>query len=191
MKYTIQRSLATLALLVCLPAYAEEEVENPCLLIDEKILKLISEDPDKLIEIVAKEVALNSACSCEILKAAIAQSKADGKTVAALLEAAIMASPQYMELMVRCSLAAAPDAHPDILNMLKRLGISDSSSSATAKRLALKFVKSPNVMPPMVGAPIIPNPLDPPGGLIPVLPPVPELIIPPVINPPATTTVDP
>jgi hypothetical protein len=192
MKVTISKSVASLVLLLSMPSYAVDSLASSRPLIEQGVIKRVSENPSKVIEIVLAEVELNGAYSGEILIAAIGASKADVKTIVAILEAAIMATPQHIEPMVLGSVAAAPDARQDIIALLERLGVSESASSDAAKKLATMLAQISTSFPPLVKATSLPNPLDNFGKSLPqTMPTVPPLIIPPVIKPPVTTNVNP
>jgi hypothetical protein len=71
-------------------------------------------DKSQVLDIVSKEAGQNGDCVCEIVKAAIAASKATKETVGLIVESAATAVPDRMDLIVQCATAAAPDALTDI-----------------------------------------------------------------------------
>lgn len=70
----------------------------------------VASDSTKLLEIVDAYAKANPQCACEVVKAAIKASNADGKTVGSIVETAGLAAPEALELISQCALAAAPDA---------------------------------------------------------------------------------
>lgn len=199
--------LATLLVVTAMaPLHAEEQtkstnpVVDPCVSVSQQVTSLVAKDPDRIVEIVSSEIAANTTCSCEVIKAAIGQSKSDAKTVAAIVEAAILAAPEQMRIIAQCAIAVAPDAIAEVQAVLARL---DSNSGEHG--LSSKSAKSAKVAigdaAPMAGVAQMPNPLDFPGqgpvgptpggpGGIPLIPLIPPTI-PTVIAPPVVTQVNP
>jgi hypothetical protein len=142
----------------------------------------VAADQSKVLEIVANGVSSSPACACEVVKAAIEGSGADVKTVAAIVEAAIIAAPDQMRLIAQCAIAVAPDALVEVQAVLAKLDPNAGDSGQGAK--SAKDAKAP------IGeVAAMPNPLDFPGKgpvrpLFPIFPPV-------IINPPDVTNVNP
>lgn len=171
---------------------APQPAADPCLKLPAQVQARIKEDASKLTEIVADLVTQNPACACEIVKAAIDASKADAKTVAAIVEAAINAAPEHMRLIAQCAIAAAPDALAEVQAVLARLDPNRGESAESSKS-----AKSAKIPAPQGEVAQMPNPLDFPGmgpagptpggpGGFPLIP-----VVPPIINPPNVTNVDP
>jgi hypothetical protein len=162
----------------------------------------IDADASDLLEIVEKEVAANPACACEIVKAAIQSSDAEIESVVAIVETAIQAAPESMRLISQCAIAAVPESLGAVQSLLARYDSNSGDSGDSAK--GSKSAKSPKGEVLSIQKPeeirevaAMPNPLDFPGsgpvgptnggpGGQPVLP-----IIPPVVQPPPVTSVNP
>ena len=149
----------------------------------------VAGDPGRIVEIVSNEVATNQSCSCEVVKAAIDQSKPDAETVAAIVEAVILAAPEHLRIIAQCAIAVASDAIVDVQAVLARLDPNSGENAAHGN-------KSPKAAIGEVAQ--MPNPLDFPGqgpvgptpggpGGLPLIPP----LFPFVINPPVVTNVNP
>jgi hypothetical protein len=163
-------------------AYAEDK---DCGNVTLSVKAAVAAEQSKVLEIVTNEVASSPACSCEVVKAAIEGSGADVKTVAAIVEAAIIAAPDQMRLIAQCAIAVAPDALAEVQAVLAKLDPNAGESGQSAKSAkSAKGEKSP------IGeVAAMPNPLDFPGKtrippLFPFFPPI-------IINPPRVTDVDP
>lgn len=127
------------------------------------VTTLVARDSERTAEIVSDEVAAHQSSSCEIVKAAIQQSRPGAKTVATIVEAAILAAPEHMRITAQCAIAVAPEATEEIQAVVARL---DSASGGSAGQSA----KSP-----MEDVAYMANPLDFPAqipdGLTPGAPP--------------------
>ena len=165
---------------------------DPCVGIYQHVATLVEKDPERIVEIVSEEVSANQSCSCEVVKAAIVQSLPDAKSVAAIVEAAILAAPEQMRMTAQCAIAVAPDAIAEIQAIVARLDPNRGDAAGKSDKSA----KIANV--PLGDVANATNPLDFPGngpvgpapggpGGIPLFPP----IVPTVINPPVVTPVDP
>lgn len=187
---------------------------DPCAGIYRHVSTLLASDPERILEIVSKQVALNPSCACEVVKAAIQQSKLEPKTVAAIVEAAILAAPEQMRITAQCAIAVAPEATVEVQALVARLdpasgdsaGLSAKSAKSPVQEVA--YVANPLDFPaegsdgrapgaPLPGGPTLGG-LSPLGaalagmGQIPLLPPlVPAAVNLPVTNPPVVTTVNP
>lgn len=192
---------------------------DPCLGIHQQVTALVAGDPVGILEIVSKEVAANQSCSCDVVKAAIQQSKLEPKTVAAIVEAAILAAPEHMRMIAQCAIAAAPEATAEVQAVVARLdpasgdGSVESAKSAKSAKAAtgpedVAYVTNPLDFPaqgpdglapgaPLNGGPTLggltPSGSTPAGfGGVTLLPPfTPGVINIPVTNPPVVTTVNP
>lgn len=150
---------------------------DPCIgRISRRVTTLVAGDPGRIVEIVSEEVAANRSCSCEVVKAAILQSRLEAKTVAAIVEAAILAAPEHMRITAQCAIAAAPEATAEIQAVLARLdpatgdGGGQSAGSAKSPVENLAYVAIPLAL---------------------ILPFFPEAFNALVVDPPVVTTVNP
>ena len=120
---------------------------------------------------VYQQIVEDPSTSCEVVKHAIVILNADKKTVAQIVEAAIMASPENIRIITQCAIAVAPDALTeiqDVYNKYTKTGNSGKGGSKSAKEF---FPKAAIQLPTR-------NPLD-----ILIIPP----ILPPLTTPPSTT----
>ena len=134
-----------------------------------------SVDPVELLNLIDKAVSASPGCACEIVKAAIIGTGCDDAIVGYIVETAVRASPEDMRLIAQCAIATAPDSISRVQEVMGRLdpgaGRKGSAKSAKdSKGLEVKPAQTP------------PNPLDVPVIAIPP--------VPPVINPPPSTTTD-
>ena len=154
----------------------------------------VAAEQSKLLQIVEARVATSPKCSCEIVKAAIEGTMADAKTVAAIVETAIMAAPDQMRLIAQCAIAVAPDSLADVQTVLAKLDPNSGESAAVES--AKGGSKAPVGEVASMG-----NPLDFPGKgpvgplkggpfgpIFPVFPPI--IINPPDIKPPVVTGIN-
>lgn len=81
-------------------------------------------DSSSITTIVAKAVRANPDCTCEIVKSAIAASKASKTEVAAIVDAVAQEVPAQMEAAGKCAVAAAPDAAVAVSGVLGKYGAS-------------------------------------------------------------------
>ncbi len=186
MKTTFRIALAATALGM-LPATTMAEVD--CLKIAVSVKHAVAAQPQQVLQIVEKEVAANPDCSCEVVKSAIEGSKADSKTVAAIVETAATVVPDKMRLISQCAVAVAPQALIEVQAVMSRIDPSKGEGGYSAK--GAKTVSDVAVKPAW-------NPLDFPGqgpvgptpGGPPMLPPGLPPTIPPVIVPPIGSPID-
>ncbi len=185
MKTTLLFSVVA-AMLALRPVSAEAD----CLKLSVSVKHAVGAETSKVLEIVSNEVSSAPECSCEIVKAAIEGSQAKPETVAAIVEAAVLAAPDQMRLISQCAVAVAPDALAQVQAVLAKLDPNRGKSASSAK--SAKDSKAPAGE---VAA--LPNPLDFPGqgpigptpggpGGIPLHPIYPPI----VINPPDVTNVN-
>jgi len=155
------------------------EAATDCGTIALSVAHHIDMEPARVLEFVEREVAANSSCSCEIVKAAIHATDAAPETVAAISEAAILAAPESMRMISQCAIAASPGSLAAVQAVLARLDPNAGESAHGAKSAkSAKGAKIPSVEPPASAG----DPLDRP-----VEPPLP----PPPIYPPEITRVNP
>ena len=181
MKIKIAKNIASLAIALCatsawLPA-AEEPSTPPakpvttavppapdqtpnCLSSYRDVAAQVTKDPGKVLEIVSDNVKKTPKCSCEIVKAAIVGSKADAKTVAAIVETAMGATTEEnWPMIVQCALAVAPDAYNDVRKAVTRIAGDNNSVAAVMAANPLDFPGSPGSPPGKPnGFPFIINP---------------------------------
>jgi hypothetical protein len=191
MKTTFRFALVAAALGLA-PAVATAETD--CIALAASVKITVAEKPAEVLQVVEKEVSANPDCSCEVVKAAIQASKADAKTVAAIVETASSVAPDKMRLISQCAVAVAPEALADVQSVLSRLDPNRGESGYSAKSAKggkavvdvkpawnpLDFPGTGPVGPTPGGAPMGP-PMIPPG-----LPPT----IPPIITPPVSSPID-
>jgi hypothetical protein len=150
--------------------------ETDCIQLSRSVKAAVANEPAKVLKIVEENMASAPGCACEVVKAAIEGSAADAKTVAAIVETAIMAAPDQMRLISQCAIAVAPDALAAVQAVLAKLDPNSGEVASSAK----------GAKAPAGEVASMPNPLDfpgrgPIGPLFPVFPPI--IINPPVIDP--------
>ena len=69
---------------------------NDCTAVRKETSKRITQDPTKVLEVVADMTTKTPPCSCGIVKTAIESSNADAKLSAAIVETAIKHAPEQM-----------------------------------------------------------------------------------------------
>lgn len=185
MKTTFRFALVAAALGM-LPAATMAEVD--CLKVSVSVKHAVAAKPATVLEIVEKEVSANPDCACEVVKAAIQASKADKKTIAAIVETAATSAPDKMRLISQCAVAVAPEALAEVQSVMSRLDPNkgesgDSAKGGKAPQVEVKPAWNPLDFPGQ--GPVGPTPGGPPA-LPPGLPPV----IPPVVVPPIGTPID-
>ena len=183
MKTTFRIALAATALGM-LPAMAEVD----CLKLSVSVKHAVAAQPQQVLQIVEKEVAANPDCSCEVVKSAIEGSKADSKTVAAIVETAATVAPDKMRLISQCAVAVAPESLSAVQAVMSRLDPSKGEGSPSAKGgkvadVAVKPAWNPLDFPGQ-------GPVGPTPGGPPMLPPGLPPVFPPIIVPPVFTDID-
>lgn len=190
MKQTVFFSVFS-AVLALIPLSAEVD----CLKLSLSVKHAIAAEQSKVLEIVSNEVASTPGCACEIVKAAIEGSQAKPETVAAIVEAAVIAAPEQIRLISQCAVAVAPDALTQVQSVIAKYDTNRGEAGESAKSAKAKA--------PIGEVAAMPNPLDFPGqgpvgptpggpGGLPLFPIFPPTIVPPiVINPPDVTDVNP
>lgn len=185
MKTTFRFALVAAALGM-LPAATMAEVD--CLKVSVSVKHAVAAKPAEVLQIVEAEISANQDCACEVVKAAIEASKADNKTIAAIVETAATAAPDKMRLVSQCAVAVAPEALADVQAVMSRLDPNKGEAGYSSK----------GGKEPVVEVKPAWNPLDFPGqgpvgptpGGPPMLPPGLPPTIPPVIVPPVATPID-
>lgn len=174
----ILSTLLIAAIAASAPLSAQAPVD--CRKVSRSVLRDVRKDSTKVLEVVDRYTKANVQCACEVVKAAIKASNADGKTVGSIVETAGLAAPDSLDIIEQCALAAAPDAKSFIETAVASVEAGGGQPGGT------------------------PNPLDQPGsgveviggtqvgdnpggpGSFPSIPPggIPGTGTPPVINPP-------
>jgi len=113
MKNTMKFALVGALLAVAAPVASAAD----CYAVSKLAAKEISAKPKHVLTIVSQQIAANSGCACEIVKAAIVSTEADKKLVAQIVEQAIEAAPKKVSLITTCALAVAPDAHAEVMEV--------------------------------------------------------------------------
>ncbi|QJE96153.1 hypothetical protein [Luteolibacter luteus] len=185
MKTTFRFALVAAALGM-LPAATMAEVD--CLKLSVSVKHAVAAKPATVLEIVEKEVSANPDCACDVVKAAIQASKADSKTVAAIVETAATSAPDKMRLISQCAVAVAPEALADVQGVISRLEPNKGESGYSSKggknpQVEVKPAWNPLDFPGQ-------GPVGPTPGGAPALPPGLPPVIPPVIVPPIGTPID-
>lgn len=155
MKNTIKYALFGAVLASVTPAFADAP---DCYKVSTAVKKAVTAQPDKVLELVASQVAQNESCACEVVKAAIVASDADKALVANIVETAVTAAPSKMRIIGQCAVAVAPDALAQVQAVITKYGAVGGDSGYSAKGGDEKGGKS--VVTPSVAQ----NPLDFPNG---------------------------
>jgi len=116
-------------------ASAGSEAAKDCSPIALALAKILKLEPETVLELIAREVAIHPGCACEIVKSAIIATEADAALVVAIVEAAINASPENARIISQCAIAIAPEALTAVQALLAKLhpdrGNKDSSSKSS------------------------------------------------------------
>ncbi len=133
MKNTLKFALVGALLAVAAPVASAD-----CYKVSKQAATQITAQPEQVLAIVAKQIAANKGCACEIVKAAIVATEADKKQVAQIVEQAIELVPNKASLLTTCALAVAPDAHVEVMKVAakytnKSTGDSGYSAKGGAK----------------------------------------------------------
>ncbi len=86
------------------------EKDKNCATESKKVSAAVTETPDKVLEIVAKEVQAAPTCVCEIVKSAIKASKADKDLVVQIVTTASTIAPDETPTIIECAVAASPES---------------------------------------------------------------------------------
>ena len=117
MKNTLKFAL-TAVLMAAAPLASADVVD--CVKLSNAVKAAVNADSSNVLDIVAKNVAANESCACEIVKAAIIASDADKSQVSKIVEAAILEAPAKMRIIAQCAIATAPDAASKIQAVLEK-----------------------------------------------------------------------
>lgn len=104
--------------LTTFPLFAADTNANAA---SQETAQRVSQDPGKVLEVVADMVAKAPSSVAGIVKSAIIASKADAKLTAKIVETAIKLLPDQWYLIANAALAVAPDATAEINEVVARL----------------------------------------------------------------------
>ena len=107
--------------------------EIDCIAVSDAVRQQVTAEQSKVLEIVASKISESPSCACEIVKSAITASDAEKNDVAAIVEVAIVSSPDQMRLITQCAIAAAPSALPEIQAVLARFDPNSGDSVSNSK----------------------------------------------------------
>lgn len=164
--------------------------ENDCQRLALSVEQRIKLDSSDMLEIIADEMKSNPSCTCEIVKAAIKAVDADADLVVAIVETAILTSPESMRVASQCAIASAPESLAGVQALLSRYDANAGESGESAKSAKdskgakVAAIESPDTVAAM------PNPLDFPGqgpigpasGGQPYLNPFPPIVVTPPVT---------
>lgn len=106
-----------------------------CSRIAQDVTESVLKEPSKVLMIVEDALVINESCACEIVKAAIAASKADAPMVKQIVATAVAVAPKMSPIIIECANAASPGA-PDVTG-------SATSSGKDAKSVQPVHVQEP------------------------------------------------
>jgi hypothetical protein len=151
--------------------------ENPvaeqinCSAVEASLVESLKKSPEKVLEIVAEAVAANESCAGEIVKAAIAHTKANKDLVVQIVETAVTAAPKQIGEIATFAIATAPDANSKIIAAIQKFNAENGTGQALGFDPGLIDPKGSDLtlVDPKAGidAPVQPtgiNPLDFPSG---------------------------
>lgn len=106
---------------VCTLSAAEQKTD--CRPVSQALKRaVIGKEVGDMLKLLDKEIAATPKCSCELIRSAIMGYKPKPQVVASMVDTAIKAAPDHMEVIVMCALAAAPDAEAEILTVANKFG---------------------------------------------------------------------
>jgi len=156
MKNNIKYAVFSATLVLVTPVIAEAP---DCYKVATVVKNAVAAHPEKVLELVAAQVAQNESCACEVVKAAIVASDADKELVAEIVTAAIEVAPEKVRIIGQCAVAVAPDALAEVQSVVAEYGaVGGDSGTVDAKGGDSKGGKGVAVVPPLPR-----NPLDFPG----------------------------
>jgi hypothetical protein len=130
-----------------------------CVTLSVSVKQAVAADREKTLEVVSKQVAENSSCACEVVKAAIEGSNADPALVGAIVDAAAAAAPEQAALSAQCAIAVAPDARGAVQAVMAKRGNSAAPAATSTPENPLDFPAGSD------GAPVVgPRPGEATGG---------------------------
>lgn len=119
-KPTLPVILALAAVAFAPAALGEEAQKEACTSLSAQVSKEVAAAPEKVLVIVAELIQANPSCSCEVVKAAIAASKADQDLIGEIVFTAVSAAPAESTTIAECAVAASPAAADSIKSALRR-----------------------------------------------------------------------
>ena len=87
----------------------------------------VGKDPSKVLMIVEDALVINETCACEIVKAAITATNADGAMAQQIVQTALAVAPKMSAIIVECAESAAPGSAKAVEDVAK----SDDKSEGT------------------------------------------------------------
>lgn len=81
-----------------------------CDKIAQDVTESVVKEPSKVLMIVEDALVINESCACEIIKAAIAASKADAPMVKQIVQTAVAVAPKMAPVIMDCANQASPGA---------------------------------------------------------------------------------
>lgn len=103
------RAVGLMALALALQAApARAGSPSTCDLLATDIRQAVAKDPSKVLMIVEDGLVINETCACEIVKAAIQASSADGAMVQQIVQTAMAVAPKMAAIIAECAAAVAP-----------------------------------------------------------------------------------
>lgn len=109
--FTTLRLSACLLGLAAFAASSKAKAQtNACDGIAGDVATAVQKDPGKVLMIVEDALVINESCACEIIKAAIAASKADPALVNQIVQTGISVAPKMSGVIMDCANGMSPNA---------------------------------------------------------------------------------
>lgn len=109
--FTLLRSSACLLALATLATSQKASAQSgTCDGIAADVSAAVQKEPGKVLMIVEDALVINESCACEITKAAIVASKADGALVNQIVQTGISVAPKMSGVIMDCATAMSPGA---------------------------------------------------------------------------------
>lgn len=117
------KSFSLIAILAASPLAIAADPATDCRLVSSSLKNAVVGKPiESVLEMLSREVKATPQCSCELIKSAIKGYKPRPQVVAVMVDTAIQAAPEHMDVIIRCAAAAAPDALEEILGVASQYG---------------------------------------------------------------------
>ena len=158
MKKTLQYALMSAVFALAPAAFADSA---DCIKVSAAVKKAVEASPSNILEIVAKQVAANESCACEVVKAAIISSDADKNLVASIVDTAILEAPEMKAIIAQCAIAIAPDAVANVQKVMAKYDAAQGDGGYSEKGGMAKGGMEKDVILPAAHKG---NPLDFPDG---------------------------
>lgn len=110
--------LTLLAVATTSVTFAADEAKE-CTPVSATVTAEVTNKPSNVLTIVNEQIAANPTCACEIVKAAIAASKADKDLVGQIVFTAVTAAPTEATTVAECAVAVAPEAADNVKAALR------------------------------------------------------------------------